>query len=151
MDPDKEAIAGAAGPVERMTCDQNSGVPGSEGSGRDFSFEPFRSWAICCAHGSPTRDTVDGSGRARWQRARANPFAKLSALDRNVVADAFNDAIRDASGANCAAGGNSWSLGEKRRIPESTAPNPGWNGAGVTASQTDRRTTRTDSYIIQLG
>jgi hypothetical protein len=32
-------------------------------------------------------------------------------------------------------------------IPESTAPNPGWNGAGVTAWQTDRRITRTESYI----
>lgn len=32
-------LLGAAGPIERMTCDQNSGVPGGDGAGRDFSSE----------------------------------------------------------------------------------------------------------------
>jgi hypothetical protein len=63
------------------------------------------------------------------------PFATIIALDGNVVAD---DAVRDASrkpnsekrlAAPIVRRVATRDRSErKRRIPESTAPNPGWNG-----------------------
>jgi hypothetical protein len=69
-------LLGAAGPIERMTCDQNSGVPRGDGSGRDFSSgrSGVGRGVVLIAPQLAIRLMVPA--RARWHRAEY-PFATI--------------------------------------------------------------------------